>query len=146
MEGLIALGLLALVAGGTFGVLLSSTNRSRATDIREEMLLAVENANDLLQMYTGQMSHATDAIPLTWRQGLCGNDSTPLSNGQHNIDCLLPGSCDPSKTPTFFYEVHDSNQTVSFDGKDKFAYGNFDGSTATQREIYFVITCNGYTL
>ena len=45
LEGLIALGLLALVAAGTFGVLLSVSRKAGSPDIRESMILAVERAN-----------------------------------------------------------------------------------------------------
>lgn len=51
LEGLIALGLLALVATGTFSVLLSVSRKGTNPDMREEMIYAVEKANNLLQGY-----------------------------------------------------------------------------------------------
>lgn len=51
LEGLIALTLLAVVATGTFAVLLSASRKSTAPDIREEMAYAVDKAHNLLQGY-----------------------------------------------------------------------------------------------
>ena len=74
LEGLIALGLLALVAAGTFGVLLSVARKSGAPDIREEMVLAVERANDQLQMYSsGIVSGMTNSkLYEQYANGMCG--------------------------------------------------------------------------
>lgn len=51
LEGLIALGLLALVATGTFSVLLSVSRKGTNPDMREEMIYAIEKAHNLLQGY-----------------------------------------------------------------------------------------------
>lgn len=56
LEGLIALGLLAMVAVGTFGVLLSSSRKASNPDEREEMILAVERIYHGMQMF----SYTTD--------------------------------------------------------------------------------------
>lgn len=58
LEGLIALGLLALVATGTFSVLLSVSRKGTNPDMREEMIYAIEKANNLLQGYV--LSQTTD--------------------------------------------------------------------------------------
>ena len=84
LEGIIALGLLALVAGGAFGVLLAASRQTSQPDVREEMVFAVEKVKNLLQMYTGVVDAdgavLTDApIPDNFRQGLCGGDQRPMS-------------------------------------------------------------------
>ena len=128
LEGLIALGLLALVAAGTFGVLLSVARKSGAPDIREEMILAVEKAHMQLQAYvfsrdftlTKKDSENEDLVPLAYQNGLCGHsgtmvvdDTTPLASGTHNIKCLLPLICDSDA-------VDDSNEDTG--SKSCFVY------------------------
>ena len=144
LEGLIALGLLAMVAGGTFGVLLSVSQKSGRSDIREEMVLAIEKANDLLQIYTQQMSNADMQLPAGMRS-FC-SDNYPLKNGAHNINCLLPLVCD-SANSSFTYTVSSSNQSIDFtSASDKMVSANYNSTAMPQREITFQITCNGYTL
>lgn len=55
LEGLIALALLAMVAVGTFSVLLSSSRKSSGPDKYEEMLLAVERVHHGLQVFNPAM-------------------------------------------------------------------------------------------
>lgn len=158
LEGLIALGLLALVAAGTFGVLLSVSHKASQPDLREEMVYAVEKANDLLQMYAQEMSNPNTSVATGIQQGLCGGvtlnqviDTTPLSEGEHEIPCLLPVICDPD-TSTFNYTVDGSNVTLSLDTDDgkKINRDNYQvdsgNPTAPMRRITFNITCNGFTL
>lgn len=156
LEGLIALGLLALVAAGTFGVLLSVAHKSSKPDIREEMVLAVEKANDMLQMYSKRMDNPTDAIGDTDNvlPGLCAPaapDTTPLKEGiKHDINCLLPVICDTASSE-FKYTV----ESGTFDfknedgGNENYIHNNnYTGGTITspQRKITFNITCNGFVL
>lgn len=143
LEGLIALGLLALVAGGTFGVLLSVSRKSSQPDIREEMLLAVERAHEQLQMYT---SGDTTNLPLEYQNGLCEDkrDTTPLASGKHYIECMLPAICDPNNNKSaFFYEVAFRPVNVAgFPTANTYRVSSFESA----KTITFNITCNGFTL
>ncbi len=141
LEGLIALGLLALVAGGTFGVLLSVSRKASNPDIREEMILAVERANEQLQMYhDGKFGNA----PSGFENGLCGGDSTPLSSGDkgHTINCMLPAICDRNKSSFEYYVTRNVSLANNLQAADKIA-GASDQKTTN---ISFEITCNGFTL
>lgn len=52
LEGLIALALLAIVATGTFSVLLSASRKTSSPDMREELVFAVEKpTNNCSLMY-----------------------------------------------------------------------------------------------
>ena len=149
LEGLIALGLLALVAGGTFGVLLSVSRKTGTPDIREEMALAVERANELLPMYAPllQDSNMSDAgIADEYKEGLCGKDDpprSPLSPGEHHIECLLPPICDEQNS-SFVYTVAENPITlpsaVPSNTKDYYY------TSQPHRQITFKITCNGFSL
>lgn len=137
LEGLIALGLLAMVAGGTFGVLLSVSRKASRPDIREEMILAVERANEQLQVYV-----STAATPSHFQNGLCGGDSSPLSLGDppHHIECKLPAICDRANS-SFYYTV--SNPSITLPA----VAGNITtANTVAMTNVAFSITCNGFTL
>lgn len=145
LEGLIALGLLAMVAGGTFGVLLSVSRKASQPDIREEMVLAVERANEQLQMYTGKFSngdsHTSGLCDCSYYPSdRCKNDNKPLDNGEHPIKCMLPAICDLGKS-SFSYKVENgalgSYSTVS---------ARQVSTPAAPKKISFTITCNGFTL
>ena len=153
LEGLIALGLLALVAAGTFGVLLSVSHKSTMPDLREEMALAVEQANDLLQIYADRTEDRDASIAENSGipRGLCGGDATPFSVGEHHINCLLPAICDKDSS-SFSYTVSDmplniqSGETWAY-----YAHGhNYEEglnlNALPQSQITFTITCNGFTL
>lgn len=146
LEGLIALGLLALVAGGTFGVLLSTSRKASQPDIREEMLLAVERASEQLQVYTNP---SASNVPDNFKNGLCGSE-TSLSNvlsttNEHNIECMLPAVCDRNNSE-FSYKVTEVDVTPSgFPTAAVTAYRANPGSLMT-KQISFKITCNGFTL
>lgn len=147
LEGVIALGLLALIAGGAFAVLLAASRQTTQPDLREEMILAVEKADNLLKAYVGvtnaNCDDGGDCAPVMHsrlRGGLCcyaGGEctSTPLS-GTHRIDCLLPPICDRSNS-TFTY--HRSNIQVQIGS-------SFADTLVDPGSIEFEITCNGYTL
>lgn len=165
LEGVIALGLLALVTAGAFGVLLSASRQSSVPDIREEMSYAVEKAGDLLKIYINaqQNEFAYAHLPGSLPCGPCGNmnssgactesgsdlihpvDRKPLESGRpHNVGCLLPPVCDPSKS-SFSYQVsntstsNDANRLASASQEE--GTGMFNDYTVT-----FSISCNGYEL
>lgn len=143
LEGLIALGLLALVAGGTFGVLLSVSRKSSQPDIREEMLLAVERANEQLQIYTNPS--ATN-LPDDFKNGLCGGESLSSvlsTGGEHEIACMLPAICDRNNSE-FSYQVTES--TFSPDGFPTSADYRAHSDPLKKTTITFTIKCNGFTL
>ena len=144
LEGLIALGLLALVAAGTFGVLLSVARKSGAPDIREEMVLAVERANDQLQMYSsGIVSGMTNSK--LYEQYANGMDSSPMSIGSHNIKCMLPPLCDYSNS-TFTYTVREASFTTHNYGASNMVTDYASAFPTKGRQVTFNITCNGFTL
>lgn len=157
LEGLIALGLLALVAAGTFGVLLSVARKSGAPDIREEMVLAVERANDQLQMYSsGIVSGMTNSkLYEQYANGMCGgslilaevkvSDSSPMSIGSHNIKCMLPPLCDYSNS-TFTYTVREASFTTHNYGGSNMVTDYASAFPTKGRQVTFNITCNGFTL
>lgn len=157
LEGLIALGLLALVAAGTFGVLLSVARKSGAPDIREEMVLAVERANDQLQMYSsGIVSGMTNSkLYEQYANGMCGgslipaevkvSDSSPMSLGPHNIKCMLPPLCDYSNS-TFTYTVREASFTTHNYGDSNMVTDYASAFPTKGRQVTFNITCNGFTL
>lgn len=150
LEGVIALGLLAVVTAGAFGVLLSAARKSTQPDMREEMVLAVEQAKDKLQVYINtalsENPIANAKLPEGLAQGLCGpgiSDTTPLSVGNHNIKCLLPRICDEDHSDSHFtYTVgalSDFSHPVSANDLE-------NGLVPQTRTITFDIACNGYEL
>lgn len=147
LEGLIALLLLALIATGTFGVLLSTSRRSTQPDIREEMVLAIERAMDKMQVYVHPSSYAYDDLPDDVQGGLCGGDSDPLSTSQaHQINCMLPPICNQSNNNSYFrYTVEQVNKP-----KAKLYPSNQGTGAASQAanpySITFDIQCNGFRL
>lgn len=121
LEGVIALGLLALVTAGAFGVLLAASRQTTRPDVREEMILAVERANNELKVYTGLGDGAeanmlnTDTFPQNRNPYRAGNQGTAV-----DIKSYLPPICDRNNS-SFTFTVN--GNTITFD-----------------------ITCNGYTL
>lgn len=147
LEGVIALGLLALAAGATFGVLLSVSRKSTRPDFQEEMLWAVERAHSELQLYVGQPENiSSTSLP----KGLCGGDNTPLStSGDHTINCMLPAICDRT-TSSFTYKVVSANRVLINDtalsATTQLRAENVTNANWTGKNITFQITCNGFTL
>ena len=152
LEGIIALGLLALVAGGAFAVLLAASRQISQPDMREEMLLAVERADNLLKSYVGVTDAYAGFLPEKLKGGPCcqSTDNTnacrntllvlpddPDDAGDTiNIDCLLPPICDRANS-SFTYRVAQKEVQL--------------GSSTSQWRavlpyISYDITCNGYTL
>ena len=159
LEGVIALGLLAVVTAGAFGVLLSASRKSSQPDVREEMTLAVEQAKNLLQMYVGD---GKDHVSAEYAQGLCTgqsisgtnlNDSDPLAlEHTHNIICMLPSICDQShEDSAFTYIVKE--RTPILNTSHHLPEGDIEskiysevGGPARPYKIQFSISCNGYEL
>lgn len=158
LEGLIALGLLAVVAGGSFAVLLSVSRQSSQPDIREEMAYAVEKANDELQLFTSLVNYTqldtstSRELSSNYPQGLCGNDPKPLeiwtagNPVEHDITCRLPTLCDVNQSSYFkyfVYHVQDVNLTdrIGSSLRDSSALDNMP-----VLKIQFDIACNGYKL
>ena len=160
LEGLIALLLLALVAAGTFAVLLSAARKSMGPDIREEMALAIEKASDLLQGYVYVNSDTiSGGTGNRFAKGLCDPtivDAAPLSTtGSHDIKCLLPPICDRSNS-SFTYTIsvptlHETNSSYP-SGALKSADVMSDSglaagyTRATPYRVVFDINCNGFSL
>lgn len=159
LEGLIAMTLLAVVATGTFAVLLATSRKTSAPDIREEMAFAVEKAHSMLQAYiVAEDVPWAEGVPLTElpsgsRMGLCGTDNNPMGVGNHTVKCLLPPLCDMEQS-NFFYTVTSKNYTNAMRNSDTYVTMNANGvpqsgpdnSGAKYRQINFYITCNGFTL
>ncbi len=148
LEGLIALLLLALIATGTFGVLLSTSRRSTQPDIREEMALAVERAMDKLQVYVYPTDYAYGNLPDDVKGGLCG-DYNPLGGeSSHDIACLLPPICNRNSS-YFRYtvtQVPEENMP-----KEKLHFLDLGSGTLyypvrSPYSIEFDIQCNGFKL
>lgn len=148
LEGLIALGLLAMVAAGTFGVLLSVSRKTNSPDVREEMVLAVERAHNLLQMYEfGQNYEEGNTFHEDFQSGLCGNYSIPLPDSsnpedEYHIECLLPAMCDRNNS-SFTYRIVNAPAMNLKPGNEDTEY---DSLSPTIKRISFEITCNGFTL
>ena len=148
LEGVIALGLLALITAGAFAVLLASSRQATQPDIREEMSLAVEKAHDQLKILAlyGNSDLANSAkgylpsdLYANGQAGLCGKEDNPLSTTKsHNIACLLPPICD-ANTSSFTYKVENISALASGGQLES------DG-IPTPYKITFSITCNGYSL
>lgn len=164
LEGLIALSLLALVATGTFAVLLSSSRTSSQPDIREEMALAVENAYQRMQMYVLPKNMDLDDVSDLAEdldKGLCPTDypdDDPFAtNESHNISCLLPPICDRHNSSFVYYVFNldggllgEATNLRNVDRlQKKSATGSYIGADVGGQNAYvlrFDITCNGFTL
>lgn len=157
LEGLIAIALLALVASGTFGVLLSVSRKSDQPDRREDMIYAIEGLNDLLKSAAYYMHSNTDKITNTDIKNALCQDDQPLKAGEHTVDCLLPKSCD-SRTSTFKYTVSSKNivlkdlpgidKSVTFQNAAMVGSSNPTSSDGKLPgiSITYNLVCNGYSL
>ena len=155
LEGLIAMGLLALVSVATFSVLLSISRRASQPDIREEMLLAVERAQAELQKYP-----IGDSSTAVFQEGLCGDTEYVWStSGSHSINCMLPPIC---YSGSFSYTVELTPIYDRITGvlpeADRLPLPDPANTTINpllriislryflQAKVNFQITCNGYSL
>ena len=146
LEGLIALLLLAVVATGTFAVLLSGSRKPEGPNIREEMALAVDRASGLLQTYIYANNSTFDSDTMSQIQhGLCPSthpDDSPLATGTHAINCLLPPICDANNNNSSF------SYTVAAKAFSDLSYGQGKDTNVGKSgfTITFNIQCNGYSL
>ncbi len=153
LEGVIALGLLAVITAGSFGVLLSVSRQATQPDMREEMALAVEKANDQLKAMllfadADLQTMAKDYLPDSFSDtshsiyALCPDNSSetnPLQVGTDiSIECLLPPICDPNSSE-FSYKIVST-------GSDLPTGMSTEDITPTLYQITYNISCNGYRL
>ncbi len=166
LEGVIALGLLAMLMAGAFGVLLSVSRKSSEPDMREEMMRAIETANDMLREYAPYAPGWIDSSLLTkiqahqrdttfrnksvdYKQGLCGGDLDPLGSGTHKIDCLLPPICGDASACApdgcFTYTVNTATGFGHVNNWPKWVNDAWEGKNNEQ--MYFEDTAgDGYVL
>lgn len=151
LEGLIALMLLALVATGTFAVLLSASRKTNAPDLREEMVLAIDKATEELQMRMLSYGKTNSTLDTELQNGLCAGDNTdPFAAGAHYINCLLPPMCNPSNGSSFVYTITSQANIAGVWMGTSYAHGYVDGAASQyypeSKKISFEISCNGFTL
>lgn len=129
IEAVIAMLLVSVVVGGIFSALMASRRAIVDPSYKEEMVFAVESANNLLKNYiTGDKSKVTDDL----KNGLCDDGTVDaLSVGAHDIACLLPPVCD-TRTSSFTYTVSDVTVTVP----------DAESHNPTLKSIKFNIMCN----
>ena len=143
LEGIIALGLLAVVTAGAFGVLVSASRKSSQPDMREEMALTIENTKNLLRMYSTseEFSVADSYLDSRFDHGLCENEFGALLTGEKSIKCMLPQICDKGNDKSNFTYTVGSLQDVNHH------LANADIETTPQvRMVTFNMACNGYEL
>ena len=155
LEGLIAMGLLALIASGTFGVLLSVSRKTDQPDRREDMVYAVERVNDLLSANAYIVQGASEEAPTYLHGILCSathaENKKPLQTGWHNVDCLLPPSCDAALSSFRYYVSNASVSLSSLPASQRESNKIVEGAGAAnvsvpELKISYDIQCNGYSL
>ena len=129
IEAVIAMLLVSVVVGGIFSALMASRRAIIDPSYKEEMVFAVESANNLLKNYiTTDQTKVSDDL----RGGLCDDGTVnALSVGVHEIDCLLPPVCQ-SGVSSFSYTVSDVAVTVP----------DVTGANPNLKSIKFNIVCN----
>ncbi len=164
LEGVIALGLLAMIMTGAFGVLLSSSRQATEPEMREEMMRAIESASDMLKEYAPyapdwmdnelgnklkdhQRTFTFRGETVDYSKGLCGGDNTPLSVGTHKIDCLLPPICGSSSScgtaGCFTYTVNTAADFSHASAWPKWVDGAWEGH---DNEQMYKLDTGGYLL
>lgn len=103
LEGLIAIGLLAMVSVSTFSVLLSISRRAKQPDLREDMLLSIEKTNAELQKHIGDPNFNNLYICPVVGLNAAGNPASCMAP----IKCTMLGQS--FLTPTFTYTVEDND-------------------------------------
>ncbi len=103
LEGLIAIGLLAMVSVSTFSVLLSISRRAKQPDLREDMLLSIEKTNAELQKHIGDPNFNNLRICPVVGLNAAGNPASCMAP----IKCTVLGQS--FLTPTFTYTVEDNS-------------------------------------
>jgi len=109
LEGLIALLLLAMIAMGTFGVLLSSSRKSSTPDLREDMMYSMERAYHALQAFSPTLS--SDFDPATNDNAFVNSKRTPAST----IESIHMSNYTPAH-PDDFWSALDNEDTNGFTG------------------------------
>jgi|GEM_PF-3607305 type II secretory pathway pseudopilin PulG len=118
VEALIAITVLTIIVAAIFSVLTTSLRSVKQPTVREESVLAIEKASDLLKIYVDKDVYegSYSEIPSDYQNGLCHDDgitdTTPMSvaGSPHNIACLIPDVC-RTVDSTFTYTV--STETVN---------------------------------
>ena len=161
LEGVIALGLLAVITGGAFGVLLSVSRQGTHPDVQEEMVWAVEKVNDLLKVYATYGTEEASLIASGLEGSCLANGTDPLDDSStHTINCMLPPICDENNNSSFTYSVSKDNGAFTVplnpdtdvegdSGTIKYAsaYGLSELPGPSQLiRITYNIRCNGYEL
>lgn len=131
-EALVAMLLVAVMAAGIITALMSTKRAIIAPSNKEDMIFAVEKAASLLQMADEDDTVASifgcntdSSIALSLTSG-CSRDSRDTC---HNIDCLLPSSCQGAGD----YFVYDVSKWS-------------DNSDDSKKEITFMINCAGESI
>ncbi len=129
IEAVIAMLLVSVVVGGIFSALMASRRAIIDPSYKEDMVFAVESANNLLKNYiTTDKTKVADDL----KNGLCDDGTVDaLSVGSHDIACLLPPVCDQANS-LFSYTVSDVSVTVP----------DVTGQNPTLKSIKFNIMCN----
>lgn len=132
IESVIAMLLVSVVVGGIFSALMASRRAIIEPSYKEEMIFAIESANNLLKNY---VTADNNSVQEDLRDGLCGGETvaTVLSESDHDIKCMLPPVCDVGSS-SFTYTV--SKISVAAPG----VTGN-DANT-DMKVIKFKIMCN----
>lgn len=133
LESVIAMLLVAIIVGGIFSSLMAARRAIMEPSYREEMMYAVESANNLLKNFVDNDTSGLDDI----KGELCQTGALDLlSEGEHSINCRLPYVCDPRQGSKFSYIVteKDLSVTTSSDGVSL--------PPVTVRHVVFDITCN----
>lgn len=162
LEGVIALGLLALITAGAFGVLLSASRQSSSPDVREDLSYTAENVSDLLKVYVGAQDGEPGYVhlPDDLKCGLCGRDaqnncdSTPLAEGYHYVNCQLPPACDPNNDSVLRYQVRRNvsgavlNEDAGRLNREQTQEPDVTAGelSLTGYQLKFFMRCNGYEL
>ncbi len=132
LESVIAMLLVAIIVGGIFSSLMAARRSIMEPSYREEMMYAVESANNLLKNFVDNNTNNLDEI----KAELCQEGALDLlSLDDHPINCRLPYVCDPAKSK-FLYTVTEEelSVTTSDDGVSL--------PPVKVRKIVFDITCN----
>jgi len=108
IEAVIAMLLVAVIVTAIFSALMAARRAIIDPSNKEEMVYAVESASNLLKNYvTADNSKISDDL----KDGLCGDDASPMAAGEHKITCMLPAVCEKDKS-AFVYQVSQKNITV----------------------------------
>ena len=143
LEGLIAIGLLAMVSVSTFSVLLSISRRAKQPDLREDMLLSIEKTNAELQKHIGDPNF--NNLPICPVVGLnaAGNPASCMAP----IKCTMLGQ-QFLLTPTFTYTVEDNDLESKImnllpDADKRSMYPEEEAKVFGTKKTTFNITCQG---